>query len=214
MPTTHEIAAENKCRCRRCLTERGAIKTGSISGHDLTTMQIGTELVGMIVCEHCGNKRCPHATDHRHACTDSNEPGQAGSIFEGVGAVSQIAFAPPKFSMKELRETMENLLADAHVQHAEFQNKQLADALIQALQCGDFTRLIVQGTTKESVVYIPHQREQELISKHNAITEMLARFLIAHRDTHRCWLDSFVEVGAVTIDWNANPYGEVKPVKL
>ena len=55
---------------------------------------------------------------------------------------------------------------------------------------------------------------QEFISKHNAITAMLARFLIAHRDTHRCWLDSFVECGAVTIDWNANPYGEVRPVKL
>ena len=31
-------------------------------------------------CE-CGNKRCPHATDHRHACTGSNEPGQPGSVY-------------------------------------------------------------------------------------------------------------------------------------
>lgn len=35
----------------------------------------------MIVCATCGNKRCPHATDHRLACTDSNEPGQAGSSY-------------------------------------------------------------------------------------------------------------------------------------
>jgi hypothetical protein len=34
------------------------------------------------VCATCGNKRCPHATDHRHACTNSNEPGQRGSIYE------------------------------------------------------------------------------------------------------------------------------------
>lgn len=34
-----------------------------------------------IVCGLCGNKRCPHATDHRHACTNSNEPGQPGSVF-------------------------------------------------------------------------------------------------------------------------------------
>ncbi len=28
-----------------------------------------------VVCPECGNKRCPHANDHRHACTGSNEPG-------------------------------------------------------------------------------------------------------------------------------------------
>lgn len=32
-------------------------------------------------CETCGNKRCPHHTDHRLACTNSNEPGQPGSVF-------------------------------------------------------------------------------------------------------------------------------------
>lgn len=35
----------------------------------------------MIVCAVCGNKRCPHATDHRLKCTDSNEPEQPGSIY-------------------------------------------------------------------------------------------------------------------------------------
>lgn len=34
-----------------------------------------------IVCEICGNKRCPHATDHDLYCTDSNDSGQAGSIY-------------------------------------------------------------------------------------------------------------------------------------
>ena len=35
----------------------------------------------MIVCPACGNKRCPHATDHNLACTNSNEPGQPGSRY-------------------------------------------------------------------------------------------------------------------------------------
>lgn len=35
----------------------------------------------MVLCKTCGNKRCPHATDHRHVCTNSNEPGQYGSIY-------------------------------------------------------------------------------------------------------------------------------------
>lgn len=79
-----EEANPNKpqCKCRRCLTERGEIKTFSMTGHDITTAPTGVNFVGMIVCETCGNKRCPHATDHRHACTDSNEPGQDGSIFK------------------------------------------------------------------------------------------------------------------------------------
>lgn len=34
-----------------------------------------------IVCDTCGNKRCPHATDHRLGCTNSNDPGQLGSRY-------------------------------------------------------------------------------------------------------------------------------------
>jgi hypothetical protein len=39
----------------------------------------------MLVCHRCGNKRCPKIVDHRHACTNSNEPGQVGA--PGVDAV-------------------------------------------------------------------------------------------------------------------------------
>lgn len=35
----------------------------------------------MPICSECGNKRCPKATNHRHACTRSNDPGQAGSDY-------------------------------------------------------------------------------------------------------------------------------------
>lgn len=35
----------------------------------------------MYLCPLCGNKRCPRATDHRLACTGSNEPGQPGSAY-------------------------------------------------------------------------------------------------------------------------------------
>ena len=35
----------------------------------------------MVVCSMCGNKRCPHAKDHRLECTNSNEPNQQGSIY-------------------------------------------------------------------------------------------------------------------------------------
>lgn len=34
------------------------------------------------VCQKCGNKRCPHATDHQYECTNSNETGQVGSVYQ------------------------------------------------------------------------------------------------------------------------------------
>jgi hypothetical protein len=48
-----------------------------------TGLSIPDNLTGrrMIVCPTCGNKRCPHATSHHHACTGSNAPGQPGSAF-------------------------------------------------------------------------------------------------------------------------------------
>lgn len=61
---------EFKCMCHQCLIDR-----------DEKTDGIPLGLTMMIVCPICGNKRCPHATDHRHDCSGSNEPGQDGSIF-------------------------------------------------------------------------------------------------------------------------------------
>jgi hypothetical protein len=37
-----------------------------------------------VVCDTCGNKRCPHATDHNLECTNSNAPGQKGSKWENI----------------------------------------------------------------------------------------------------------------------------------
>ena len=39
-------------------------------------------LTRMIVCPTCGNKRCPHSTDHNLECTNSNDPGQPGSRYQ------------------------------------------------------------------------------------------------------------------------------------
>lgn len=36
----------------------------------------------MILCPTCGNKRCPRASDCMYECTDSNEPGQEGSVYK------------------------------------------------------------------------------------------------------------------------------------
>lgn len=58
--------------CRRCLRDT-RMKVGDI---DLPIL--GTR---MVVCPTCGNKRCPKATNHELACTNSNAPGQPGSDY-------------------------------------------------------------------------------------------------------------------------------------
>ena len=47
----------------------------------LTCRPITLRDMRFVVCPECGNKRCPHANDHRNACTGSNEPGQEGSAY-------------------------------------------------------------------------------------------------------------------------------------
>lgn len=73
-PATSETG---DCLCIHCCCERW-------SG-DLDAESAKVSLVMRPVrfaCEICGNKRCPHHSDHRLGCTGSNELGQLGSIYE------------------------------------------------------------------------------------------------------------------------------------
>jgi hypothetical protein len=63
-----------ECHCRQCLVDWEATRPALAFSTNRPSSRF-------IVCAVCGNKRCPHATDHRHDCTDSNEPGQAGSVY-------------------------------------------------------------------------------------------------------------------------------------
>lgn len=66
----------DKCECRTCLRE-----SGEGINHKEIGLFIPIEMTRMIVCSKCGNKRCPHANDHRNNCTESNLPGQKGSNY-------------------------------------------------------------------------------------------------------------------------------------
>lgn len=71
--------SEIKCGCRKCHSER---VRAEIAADPQRERHIFMASQRFIVCETCGNKRCPHATDHNLACTGSNEPGQKGSAYE------------------------------------------------------------------------------------------------------------------------------------
>jgi hypothetical protein len=49
----------------------------------------GKNYAGMVLCPTCGNKRCPKASDHELECTNSNEPGQPGSMYGTIAPDEQ-----------------------------------------------------------------------------------------------------------------------------
>lgn len=60
------------CGCHRCNDERWS---------ENETPRFAAMASFMILCPDCGHKRCPHASDHRLACTRSNDAGQEGSVY-------------------------------------------------------------------------------------------------------------------------------------
>lgn len=70
------------CSCHRC-TQELVESEPFVPDPELGILgMIDARLARMFLCEWCGNKRCPHATDHRNTCTWSNDPGQKGSLYE------------------------------------------------------------------------------------------------------------------------------------
>lgn len=67
------------CGCYRCRKDRELPRESF--GNDFSAWHLQSANARMILCAKCGCKRCPHATDHRNECTDSNASGQVGSQF-------------------------------------------------------------------------------------------------------------------------------------
>lgn len=65
-----DVGRKKFCFCYNCNQNR------------VTEGGIPWVLSRMILCPQCGNKRCPHATDHNNQCTGSNDPGQPGSRYQ------------------------------------------------------------------------------------------------------------------------------------
>jgi hypothetical protein len=65
------MESEKQCWCYECNKDQ---KVEGVLG-------LTIPMTRMILCPECGNKRCPKATNHELACTNSNEPGQSGSRY-------------------------------------------------------------------------------------------------------------------------------------
>jgi len=94
----------------------------------------------MVVCGTCGNKRCPKANNHENACTNSNEPGQAGSAYADANKPAipgTDAMGGPIHQSANLREALkwrEELLAGGLESVSKFTN---LERLIEATRLND-----------------------------------------------------------------------------
>lgn len=63
------------CQCIACVRKK-------FEDGKLTYLEVHDPMHFRYACEICGNKRCPHHTNHVLDCTNSNEPGQKGSVYQ------------------------------------------------------------------------------------------------------------------------------------
>ena len=73
-----------------------------------------------VVCPECGNKRCPKATDHNNPCTNSNDPGQPGSIYGDMTMAldarraREMALVKPQAELKAIYDRIEKAAVEGH----------------------------------------------------------------------------------------------------
>lgn len=94
----HGLVPKNTCTCVECDPEQTGstrypvVQAAPVDTRDPCCWVCTPDYHRMLLCPKCGNKRCPHASNHNLACTASNEPGQPGSIYEALaGSVAAVS---------------------------------------------------------------------------------------------------------------------------
>ena len=76
------MTSQTECHCHKCKDKRlSELELEAISTAEQFQAMIEAQGFTMILCPTCGNKRCPHASNHNLKCSGSNEPGQPGSVY-------------------------------------------------------------------------------------------------------------------------------------
>jgi len=70
-------------------------------------------------------------------------------------------------AMPGVQKAMQKLIREKNIAIEGLTREQIGDALLQAIQCGDFTRQVITNSDAQGVTYIPYRREQELLAQLN-----------------------------------------------
>lgn len=71
------------------------------------------------------------------------------------------------------KELISDLIKEHNIAVEKLTREQFVEAIKQAIQCGDFTRLVRADDNAQQVIYIPFKREQELLNKIEELEEAL-----------------------------------------
>lgn len=86
------------------------------------------------VCSICGNKRCPHASDHNYKCTNSNEVGQIGSVYREQSKKVDSDFNYTKSNFKKAFDLVEAIRCKQPKQVNSDETESLKLDILQILQ--------------------------------------------------------------------------------
>lgn len=64
--------------------------------------------------------------------------------------------------------------------------QQIATALRQAIECGDFTRQVRVTDNAQNVIYIPYAREQELELRYKELHDLVSAYMTAPEGSECC----------------------------
>lgn len=87
---------------------------------------------------------------------------------------------PPDWS--DIREKIEEFVEQHAIQVEALTKRQMAEAIRQALMCGDFVRYIRVTDYAQQIVYLPYAREQELESRIKTLESILEKHGIQWKD--------------------------------
>lgn len=86
--------------------------------------------------------------------------------------------------MKELwGSKLEELVKRQALAIEDLTEKQFADAIRQAIACGDFRRHVCTSQRSQAVIYIPHAREAYLTGRIRELEEQLKSLALANCST-------------------------------
>lgn len=75
----------------------------------------------------------------------------------------------------EHQKALEQLVYDQNLATDRLTGQQLAQAIRQALASGDLQRCVTVDPAGQQVIYVPYQREQQLLSEIQCLTGLLER---------------------------------------
>ena len=98
---------------------------------------------------------------HKNSQKEWNPVASSTSLFE----LEKLAAKLNCVNRWKVVQTMLRVMREHQIAFDSLTEAQFAEAIRQALSCGDFIRHVVAGTDAQQVIYLPYAREQELESR-------------------------------------------------